>query len=324
MKGLRRLSGAVFLALLVGFGSSAAARWVLKQPGPLTAQVTLVIPKGASSLATGAQLQAAGVVSSRYVFALAAHLDRRGIKAGEYLFQPHQRLAGVVGELAAGRVVEHHLTIPEGLTSAQIRQLILAEPALTGELATPPPEGSLLPETYNFTYGDTRAALIARMQAAASHALETAWAGRDPQTLLKSSQEALVMASIVEKETGVATERPLVAAVFLNRLRQGMKLQSDPTVIYALDGGQGPLDRSLTHADLAIESPYNTYVVTGLPPGSICNPGRLALAAALHPAPQPYLYFVATGTGGHAFAETLAEHNRNVAEWVKTMHDRAP
>jgi UPF0755 protein len=318
----RLLAVAVLIIVLAGVAYSSAKRYYF-QAGKLAAATTLVIPKGESSLNIGKQLQAAGVVSSSYAFAIATHLPpRKAIKAGEYLFPVGISLAAVVYELESGKVVIHHLTIPEGLTSLQIVQLVQAEPALAGELANTPAEGSLLPETYNFTLGETRAALIAKMQADAAEMLTAAWANRDPQTVLKSPQEALVLASIVEKETGVAVERPLVAAVFSNRLKQGMKLQSDPTVIYALDKGTGPLERPLTHADLAIESPYNTYVISGLPPAPICNPGRLALEAALHPAPFPYLYFVATGNGGHAFASTYEEHNRNVAQWIKTMHDR--
>jgi UPF0755 protein len=320
----RLLAVAVLIIVLAGVTYKAAERYYF-QPGKLAAAATLMIPKGESSLNIGKQLQAAGVVSSSYAFAVTTHLPpHKAVKAGEYLFPAGISLAAVVDELESGKVLIHHLTIPEGLTSLQIVQLLQAEPALAGDVGNTPAEGSLLPETYNFTLGDTRVALITRMQTDAAQVLASSWANRDSQSALKSPQEALVLASIVEKETGVAAERPLVAAVFNNRLKQGMKLQSDPTVIYALDKGTGPLERPLTHADLAIESPYNTYVISGLPPAPICNPGRLALEAALHPAPFPYLYFVATGNGGHAFASTYEEHNRNVAQWIKTMHDRAP
>ena len=322
---LRRLSGALVLIAILMLGAYQAGKIYYRHAGPLTAPVTIVIAKG-SSLSVGTQLEDAGVIKSRYAFALAARLQRPAVlKAGEYLFDSHASLASVINELVAGRVFEHQLTIPEGLSSWQIVQILQVEPALSGPLPTAiPAEGSILPETYKFILNDNRAALLIRIQVAATTALANAWAARDPQSSLTSPLQALTLASIVEKETGIGSERPEVAAVFLNRLRLGMKLQSDPTVLYALDKGQNPLGRTLTHADLSIDSPYNTYVTAGLPPGPICNPGRLALEAVLHPAAVPYLYFVATGKGGHAFAETLADHNRNVAQWLKTLHNPSP
>ncbi|HUN52564.1 MAG TPA: endolytic transglycosylase MltG, partial [Candidatus Sulfotelmatobacter sp.] len=185
-----------------------------------------------------------------------------------------------------------------------------------GDLPVPPPaEGSLLPETYNYSWGDSRAGMLARMAKAMRETLAHLWAGRAPDLPYATPEAALILASIVEKETGVPAERPLVAGVFVNRLRLGMKLQSDPTVDYALSGGKGPLGRELTRADLDTASPYNTYRVDGLPPGPIANPGRAAIAAVMRPAPTKDLYFVADGSGGHAFSQTLAEHNKNVERW---------
>jgi UPF0755 protein len=229
-----------------------------------------------------------------------------------------------VAELRAGRVVAHRLTVPEGFTNRQIAILLDEEPALTGDVGPLPPEGHLLPETYSFTRGDSRAGLVQRMRAASARAIDEAWSRRDIATPVRSREEALIVASLIEKETGVPEERAKVAAVFYNRLKSGMKLQSDPTVIYAMSEGLGQIDRPLKHDDLGLPSPYNTYLNAGLPPSPICNPGRAVLDAALHPANAPYLYFVATGHGGHTFASTIADHNRNVAQYVKTLHAQGP
>jgi UPF0755 protein len=217
-----------------------------------------------------------------------------------------------------GVTVKHRLTIPEGLTSAEIVALVAAAPDLEGSVpAALPADGSLLPETYFFSKGDTREQLLERMRKGMSDALAELWPARDGAVALKTVAEAVTLASIVEKETGLAAERPRVASVFFNRLAQGMPLQSDPTVIYALTGGKGPLGRALLRADLQVASPYNTYANPGLPPGPIANPGRASLEAVLHPDSTKDLYFVADGSGGHAFAATLDEHNRNVAAWRK-------
>jgi UPF0755 protein len=207
--------------------------------------------------------------------------------------------------------VQHHLTIPEGLTAPRIIALLAHADALTGP-DVPIAEGSLLPQTYSYVWGTPRAAIAARAAAAQDRALEQAWAHRAPDLPLATPREALILASIVERETALPAERPLVAAVFLNRLRDGMRLQSDPTVVYAASGGMGTLDHALTRADLDAVDAYNTYRFGGLPPGPICSPGLASLQAVLHPADSDALYFVADGTGGHAFARTLAEHNRNV------------
>jgi UPF0755 protein len=302
-----------------------AEKWDYHRPGPATSATTVIVPKGSRLEAIGQQLQDVGVVRSAKVFALDAKLQqlrgRPSLKAGEYAFDPAESLADLMLQMQSGRVVIHRITIPEGFTNKQIAMLLTAESALSGDIGALPDEGRLLPETYTFTRGDSRTAVVERMKVAAAHALEEAWFRRDVAAPAKSREQALIMASLIEKETGVPDERAKVAAVFYNRLKAGMKLQSDPTVIYALSDGLGQIPRPLGHSDLSLVSPYNTYLIAGLPPQPICNPGRAALDAALHPLAEPYLYFVATGHGGHAFATTVEEHNRNVADYVKTLHD---
>jgi UPF0755 protein len=211
--------------------------------------------------------------------------------------------------------VRYRVTLAEGVTSWQVVEELKQAEFLSGEIAEVPPEGSLSPDSYEVDRGADRAALLAEMQARQSAALAALWQARDPDVPYESPEEALIMASIVEKETGVADERPRVASVFVNRLRQGMRLQTDPTVIYGITGGRAPLGRGLRQSELRRETPYNTYVIAGLPPTPIANPGRLSIEAALNPEETDYLFFVADGTGGHAFAVTLDEHNRNVARW---------
>jgi UPF0755 protein len=242
---------------------------------------------------------------------------RGQLKAGEYELAPGASMAEIARQMAEGRVLARSITVPEGLTVPQIVARLMAESSLTGEVTQLPPEGSLMPETYQFLRGDTRGSVIKRMQEAKTKLIAELWAKRAPGLPLKTPLEAVTLASIVEKETGVAPERGKVAGVFINRLRLGMKLQSDPTTIYAVTNGTGELGRELLFKDLRVEHPYNTYHVTGLPPGPIANPGQASLAAVLNPLPHDYLYFVADGTGGHAFAKTLAEHNRNVQNWRK-------
>jgi UPF0755 protein len=257
------------------------------------------------------------VVGDRRLFRLfALASDRaRALKAGEYEFPPRASYAEVLAQLGAGRTLTRFLTVPEGLTAVEVAALVNAAAAMQGAPSASPPEGSLLPETYDYRWGDNRAAMLQRMQAAMQATLAELWPRRAADVPLASPQEALILASIVEKETGIAAERRRVAGVFANRLRLGMPLQADPTVVYALTGGQAPLGRALTRADWQVDSPYNTYRIRGLPPGPIANPGRAAIEAALNPEPHDYLYFVADGSGGHAFARSLAEHNRNVARW---------
>ena len=256
-------------------------------------------------------------------FLLAAWATREqgALRAGEYAFPAQASLHQVLAILRTARPVARRLTIPEGLAARQITALIDRAEGLTGE--TPPiDEGEILPETYTYQWGDTRAAIVRRATAAMDEALKEAWAARAPDLPLSSAREALVLASIVERETGIPAERARVAAVFVNRLRRGMPLQSDPTVAYAAAEG-APLERALTRADLDRDHPFNTYRNKGLPPGPIASPGREALKAVTQPEAADFLYFVADGSGGHAFARTLEEHNRNVARWREVERSRA-
>ena len=313
---------ALVVAILVVGAGAGGLLWLSEQfnkPGPLAEETTVIVPKGTCLRAIAEQLSDAGVIASPLVFRLGVRIQEAesALRAGEYAFPAAISARDVVAMLKFGKTVVRRLTVPEGLTTAQVLELVAETPGLTGETGPVPSEGTLLPETYHFSYGDSRAAMIERMRDAMREELTALWASRAPGLPLATPEEAVILASIVEKETAIPEERPRVAAVFVNRLRKGMLLQSDPTTIYALTDGAGPLDRPLTRKDLAIASPYNTYVSPGLPPGPIANPGRDSLAAALDPLDSDEFYFVADGNGGHAFARTLAEHERNVARWRK-------
>lgn len=311
------------LAVLVGLAVVLAiAGWLyvhgqFDTPGPARDERTVVLPQGLGAFDIADRLEEAGVIDDPVLFVAGLWIEDKlhALKAGEYVFEALVTPRGVMEKLVAGDVVAHRLTIAEGMTSAEIVTAINAAPGLEGEIAVVPAEGSLLPETYHYALGDSRAALIERMQRAMARLVDELWSARDPAVGLDEAHDAVVLASVVEKETALADEMPVIAGVFHNRLRQGMRLQADPTVIYAVTGGKRPLGRPLSRADLWVESPYNTYRQGGLPPGPIANPGRAALAAVLHPAETDALYFVADGSGGHAFAKTLDEHNRNVARW---------
>lgn len=306
------------MLLTAGFLAAVTAAALTFLPNQQAAQ-TLIIARGSSVQDIAAQFHAANLVAHPLQFRAAARLlTGNHLQAGEYQIEPEQSLADMLAMLHDGRAVIRRQVIVEGLTSQTIVNDLNANPALSGTIDATPPEGTLLPETYHYSYGDKRSDLIMRMTKAAQDIIQAEWDRRDPSLPITTPQQVIIMASLIEKETGKKPEeRARVAGVFYNRMRLGMRLQTDPTVIYALTGGKADLGRELTRDDLTFASPYNTYVSDGLPPGPICNPGRAALLAALHPETHDYLYFVADGTGGHAFARDLPEHNRNVARWYE-------
>lgn len=323
----RLLVSLIVLCLLLaaaGVGVFIWARHQIQAPGPLAQTSTIVIPKGAGASEIGRLLQAKGVIGEPLLFRLALRLDQseRPLKAGEYEFPAGISVVGVLALLQSGRTVMHKITIPEGLTVPEIVGIVQAQDGLEGEVTLKPGEGSLLPQTYFYSLGDSRDSVIQRMRQAMREALDELWPKRQSGLPFETQREAVTLASIIEKETGVAAERPRVAAVFVNRLRRNMRLESDPTVTYGITHGLHPLGRDLNRADLQAPTPYNTYVMPGLPPSPIANPGRASLEAALNPLSTKELYFVADGSGGHAFAETLDQHNRNVANWRKLQREK--
>lgn len=325
---MRRVLRRIFLLLAVVLvAASAAFLWgmrELERQGPLATETTIILPRGTGLEGIARQLAEAGILDRPQLFLLAARLSdsARHLRAGEYAFPAGISAMGAMELLLSGRTVVRRLTVPEGVTTSQVLDLVAATEGLVGEVGRVPDEGTLLPETYHFSYGDHRGDMVARMAAAMKSAVRELWGGRAADLPFSTRHEALVLASIVEKETALPEERPHIAGVFVNRLKRGMRLQSDPTVVYALTQGAGPLDRPLTRADLEIASPYNTYRVSGLPPTPIANPGRAAIAAALNPLVTDDLYFVANGSGGHVFARTLGEHNHNVALWRRLRTER--
>ncbi len=294
-------------------------------PGPLTETTSVLVTPGADLDSISTQLQRHNIIDSPFIFTMAARFKKLEAKlqAGEYLFQPAVSMKQVLDDLVSGRSVLHAITFPEGLTSQAIVEKLRADTVLTGDIAVVPQDGSLMPDTYKFTRGATRQQMLDQMQRVEARAVQEIWDRRAPGLPITTPQEFVTLASIVEKETGRADERPRVAAVFINRLRKGMRLQSDPTVIYGLFGGAGrPPDWALTDAALAKPTAFNTYLIDGLPPSPIANPGRAALEAVANPSRTNELYFVADGTGGHAFSATLEEHNRNVARWRQIRADQ--
>jgi UPF0755 protein len=311
------LSGILSFLLLVGIVALAGAgygRQIFAAPGPLPSDKTVFITRGTGAGDIVEKLEQQGVIDSSLVFSGGLYLygKWRDIKAGEYLFKAHVSDYDVMTTLVEGKSIQHSVTLPEGLTSEQIVQRLkdLKDDAdaflLTGDVHIPQ-EGTLMPDTVKFTRGESRETIIKYMQTEQKKVLNEVWEHRSPDLPLKSPAELVTLASIVEKETGKADERARVAGVFINRLMKRMKLQSDPTIIYGLVGGKGTLGRPITAAEVREATPYNTYAIEGLPPGPICNPGRAALEAAANPLRSKELYFVADGTGGHVFAETLED-----------------
>jgi len=296
----------------------ALSLWGYFGAGPTAAsgdKATVLLRQGAGLTEISSTLRRAKVIHAAAAFTVAAQATgaARKLKAGEYEFASGSSLAQVLDKIERGDVVRHFVTVPEGRTSEMVVDILMAEPVLSGA-APVPPEGAVLPETYEVQRGEDRAAVLQRMMDAREKLMTELWAQRSPDLPFTTPEEALTLASIVEKETGVAAERPRVAAVFINRLRQGMRLQSDPTIIYGISRGR-PLGRGLRASELVEATPYNTYAIDGLPPTPIANPGKASLAAVLAPLKTEDLYFVADGTGGHAFARTLDEHLANVARW---------
>lgn len=292
--------------------------------GPLEAPQRFIVASGATLGSASAALESEGVITNASIFRIGARYNKAAtaLKAGEYEIPPAASMEEVLDIIVSGKAIQYKVTVAEGLTSWEIVEVLKANDLLTGEVEEIPTEGSLAPDTYFFGRQENRNNVIRRMQAAQTRILDQAWEGRAPGLPLDSKLEALTLASIVEKETGVASERDIVAGVFINRLNRRMRLQSDPTIIYGITNGQGPLGRGIRRSEINKATPYNTYVIDRLPPGPIANPGRDAILAVLNPAETPAIYFVADGTGGHAFAETLREHNRNVAAWRKIERAR--
>jgi UPF0755 protein len=322
--GARLVPALLLLTASVGsFGLWAWRDWTA--PGPLPEKRTVVLARGSGATDIARTLGAEGVLAHPLLFLLDAEVtgDVHRLKAGEYEFEAAISPEGVAELLASGKTVRHRLTIPEGLTSAEIVAIVNGIPELDGGPEPVPAEGSLMPETYFFSLGDKRSGMIERMQRSFSRTVAELWTERGADLPFAKPEDAVTLASIVEKETGRDEERPHVAGVYVNRIRLGMRLQADPTVIYAITRGKHPLDRPLGHDDLGVDSPYNTYLVKGLPPTPIANPGLAALKAALHPLKVDDLYFVADGTGKHVFAKTLAEQNQHVADLRRAQSQAA-
>jgi UPF0755 protein len=316
---LVRAGNAVLTFLVLLIIAAGAALVVGKQrfeaSGPLTDERIVNIPRGYGTRDIAELLVREGVIDHPWTFVagVIALKAREGLKSGEYRFQKQASMQDVLDTITEGKVVQHLFTVPEGQTSEQIVARLMENSVFSGNIAEIPREGSLLPESYRFTRGIPRAQMIQRMQQAQQRVLKEVWDRRMPDLPLSSPEELVTLASIVEKETGRADERTRVAAVFVNRLRRKMRLQSDPTIIYGLVGGKGALGHPITKGERDQPTAYNTYTIDGLPPGPIANPGRASLEAAANPARTRELYFVADGTGGHTFSDSFDQHQKGVA-----------
>jgi UPF0755 protein len=306
----------LLLASLAVGGALYLGKTRFEAPGPLQDDKIVNIPRGLGVRDIADLLTREGVIEQPWVFTGGVYVlkEKESLKYGEYRFAKHASLRDVLETITEGKVVQHALTMPEGLTSEQIVARLLQNDALAGTIKEIPREGTLLPETYKFTRGTTRESIVHRMQQSSQRALQEVWQHRTPGLPFKTPEELLTLASIVEKETGKPDERTRVAAVFVNRLKQKMRLQSDPTIIYGLTGGKGSLGRPIMKSEIEQPTPYNTYVINGLPPGPIANPGLASLEATANPARTKEIYFVADGTGGHVFSESYEQHQKNVAK----------
>ncbi len=315
----------LLVGLVGGMGAFLYARQAFVAKGPLQQDRAVFIERGSTAEQIAQTLERNGVINSALLFSAAVQLYgvRGDLKWGEYMFPRGASTAEALSIVLDGKPIEYRITIPEGLTSEQIVGRLRDNDVLTGDIARIPREGSLLPDTYRFTRGTTRQQMVDQMTQFQSRLLQQIWARRSQELPVRTPEELVILASIVEKETGKAEERTRVAGVFVNRLTRRMRLQSDPTIIYGIVGGRGALGRAILQSDIQRLTPYNTYQIDGLPPTPIANPGRAAMEAVANPARHRELYFVADGTGGHAFAETLEQHNRNVANWRRIERERA-
>jgi UPF0755 protein len=317
------------IILLAAIGAGFALAWGkqrLDTTGPLEQSRIVNIPRNVGPRDIADLLQREGVIEQKWVFlgGILMTKDWSKLKSGEYEFKKQASLRDVIDTLVEGKVFQHHLTVPEGLTSEQVVQRLMDNDVLSGNLGEIPREGTILPDTYSFPRGSTREQLIQHMQQEQRRLVQDIWNRRAPDLPLKNPEQLVVLASLIEKETGKPDERTRVAAVFVNRLKLRMRLQSDPTIIYGLVGGKGTLGRPILRSEIDQPTPYNTYVIDGLPPGPIANPGRASLEAAAGPARTKELYFVADGTGGHAFAESLDQHQKNVARLRQIEQKETP
>jgi UPF0755 protein len=325
-EGLSRLSGLlsfVLIAAIIGFAGFAWAMIQAGKPGPLTADKVVAISREDDGGSIPDQLERAGVIDSPLWFNLTLLVDgsRGKLRRGEFMFKAASSLREVEDVLINGKPVLHRFTVPEGLTSVQVVQRLRDNDVFVGDVKEVPREGSILPETYEFERGVPRAKVLAVMEQAQTKAVDDIWKKRATDLPIRSPGELVTLASIVEKETGKADERPRVAGVFINRLQKRMRLESDPTIVYGLVGGRGTLGHSISKSELNQPTPYNTYLIEGLPPGPIANPGKAAMEAVANPARSSDLFFVADGTGGHAFADTLEQHQKNVLRWRQIEKD---
>ena len=318
---MTRTRGLVLAVLGAGLAALVLA-WVFLGSATITKETSFTIPAGASVGAVAEKLEAEGLISSASGFVLQARVfgSDAPIQAGEFLLTPGMSQSEILAAFQSGDVIRRFVTIPEGMPSILVWERLMAEPLLTGGIPVPP-EGSILPDTYAFERGQSRAQLVAQMQAAMDRALAEEWAKRSPRIAVDTMRDALILAAIVEKETGKPEERRMVAGLYSNRVRTGMKLQADPTIIYPITKGK-PLGRRIRQSEIAAVNGYNTYTRIGLPEGPITNPGRESIAAVMNPENTAALFMVADGTGGHWFASTLAEHNANVAKWYAIRRER--
>lgn len=314
----------VLVVICLSGGSVFSFYSLLYEQNDIAESTVILVEKGENLNQIARRLKRDNLLNSVAVFKVAARLSGKStqLKAGEYRIPARASAKEILDILVSGQTVVRRVTVPEGKTSRQIFDLLMQTPGLFGDLPEPPPNGSLLPETYVFSYGLPRKVILERMLSGMNKTIEELWPLRDPDLPYTTKEEALVLASIVEKETSVPAERPRIAGVFVNRLRKGMRLQTDPTVIYAVTGGTMELNRRLTHKDLRTDHPFNTYVNKGLPPVPICNPGRESIQAVLQPQKTNEIYFVADGTGGHVFSRTFEEHKRNIANWKRARRKK--